>query len=102
VGETKKFYKSLNKSRKNNLQQLVNCPLLEVEEIGDVMGECPDRLITSIQYFLQGIGLMPSLPMKGCSKASNEQFRHMSMADFDSPKILNYQKKRFSITDERL
>jgi hypothetical protein len=76
VDETKKFYKKLNQSRKHNLQQLVNCPLLEVEEIGDIIGERPEVLITSIQYFLQGIGLMPSLPMKTGSKTTNRNWAY--------------------------
>jgi hypothetical protein len=56
ASETKKFYKALYESRKNNRSALVNCPILEVEEVGDVMGETPDRLAISLQFFLQGIG----------------------------------------------
>ena len=52
--ETRKFFKALNESRKENLKQLVNCPLVEVEDVADVMGEAPDRLATALQFFLQG------------------------------------------------
>ena len=56
ASETKKFYKCLYDSRKNDFQRLVNCPLLEVEDVGDIMGESPDRLAVSLRFFLQGIG----------------------------------------------
>ncbi len=94
VSETKKFYKSLNESRRNNLQQLVNCPLLEVEEVGDIMGEAPDRLITSIQFFLQGMGLMPSIPMKKTLQGLGRTSRALSMEEADRP-------RRGSVTETR-
>lgn len=36
--ETKKFYKGLQESRKEDLKLLVNCPLVEVEEAADILG----------------------------------------------------------------
>ena len=53
--ETKKFYKSLTDSRKDDLKSLVNCPFLE-EDVVDILGEAPDKLAKSLQFFLQGIG----------------------------------------------
>lgn len=61
ASETKKFYKALYESRRNKLQLLVNSPLLEVEDVGDVIGETPDRLAISLQFFLQGCGNLLSL-----------------------------------------
>ena len=50
---TKKFYKSLYEIRvKTDRKSLSNCALLEVEEVGDVMGEVPDRLALALQFFL--------------------------------------------------
>ena len=37
--ETKKFYKALQESRKEDLKLLVNCPLVEVEEAADILGK---------------------------------------------------------------
>ncbi len=54
--ETRKFYKALYETRKDNKQSLVNCPLLVVEDAGDVISESPDRLAVSLQFFLQGLG----------------------------------------------
>ena len=36
--ETKKFYKALNESRKDDLKLLVNCPLVEVDNAADILG----------------------------------------------------------------
>ena len=54
--ETRKFFKALNESRKENPKELVNCPLVEIDDAADVMGEAADRLAMSLQFFLQGIG----------------------------------------------
>ena len=56
ANETKKFYKSLCESRKKKHQDLVNCTLLELDNVGDLIGEAPARLAISLQFFLQGIG----------------------------------------------
>ncbi len=84
--ETKKFYKALCESRRKELQNLVNSPLLEVEEVGDIMGETPDRLATSMQFFLQGIGLVPAIPMKKTLQGLGKMSRAMSMEDADRPR----------------
>lgn len=56
VTETIKFFRLLEESRKGNLNSLVNCTLLEMENIADVLDETPDQLAISFQFFLQGIG----------------------------------------------
>lgn len=86
ANESKKFYKALYESRRSDLQNLVNCPLLEVEEVGDLIGESPDRLATSLQFFLQGIGLIPALPMKKTLQGLGRLSRAMSMEDADRPR----------------
>ena len=65
---------------------MVNTPLLEVEEVGDIMGETPDRLAISIQFFLQGIGLVPAIPMKKTLQGLRRLSRAMSMEDADRPR----------------
>ncbi len=34
----------------------MNCSVLEVKEIGDILGESPDKLTIALQFFLQGVG----------------------------------------------
>lgn len=87
--ETKKFYKALYDSRKNEFQRLVNCPLLEVEDVGDIMGETPDRLAVSLRYFLQGIGLLPAIPMKQTLQGLGRLSRAFSMEDADRPRRIS-------------
>ena len=84
--ETKKFYKALYESRRQNPQMLVNCPLLEVEDVGDILGETPDRLAISLQFFLQGCGLLPAMPMKLHLQGLGRLSRALSMQDADRPR----------------
>ena len=93
ASETKRFYKALIDSRRSELQQLVNCPLLEIEEVGDILGEAPDRLATSLQFFLQGIGLVPALPMKKGLTGLGRLSRAMSMEDADRPRRTSYTEQ---------
>ena len=85
--ESKKFYKALYESKRNSgLKNLVNSPLLEVEEIGDILGESPDKLALSMLFFLQGIGLVPAIPMKNTLQGLGKLSRAMSMEEADKPK----------------
>jgi len=86
---TKKFYKALYESRKSDRKTLANCALLEVEEVGDVMGETPDRLAISLQFFLQGIGLLPAMPMKKTLAGLGRLSRAFSMEDADKPRRIS-------------
>ena len=74
ANETKKFYKCLYDSRKNDFQRLVNCPLLEVEDVGDIMGESPDRLAVSLRFFLQGIGKIAPPPLLSTDQSRSVNF----------------------------
>lgn len=86
ASETKKFYRALYESRKSKLNLLVNCPLLEVEDVGDVLGECPDKLAISLQFFLQGIGLLPAMPMAKNLQDLGRLSRAFSMEEADKPR----------------
>ena len=88
---TKKFHKSLYDSRKNDKKTLANCALLEVEEVGDVMGETPDKLAISLQFFLQGIGLLPAVPMKRTLVGLGRLSRAFSMEEADKPRRFSVQ-----------
>lgn len=62
--DTKKFYQAMQASHKQEPQKLVNSPFLEIDNVVNILCECPERLAISFQYFLQGIGLIPALPMR--------------------------------------
>lgn len=86
--EAKRFYRTLQDDRKKEPKRLVNCPFLDLEHTVNVLQDSPDRLATSIQYFLQGIGLLSALPMK-----SNTTLyaRSISMEEADRPRSSSLQ-----------
>jgi len=96
--ETKKFYKALYDSRKNDLKMIVNCPLLEVEDVADVICETPDRLAISLQFFLQGMGLLPAMPMKKELQGLGRMSRAFSMEDADRPRRISFSNNNFNQT----
>ncbi|KAI3381177.1 hypothetical protein SNEBB_007369 [Seison nebaliae] len=57
------FYEALLESRRSNIKSTVNSPLLEVDGVGDVLSEGPSDLAQAFQFFLQGIGWIPAVPM---------------------------------------
>lgn len=100
---TKKFYESLYESRKQDRKTLANCALLEVEEVGDVLGETPDKLAIALQFFLQGIGLLAAMPMKKTLIGLGRLSRAFSMEDADKPRRISddkdqTQSSRFILT----
>jgi protein NDRG1 len=82
---TEKFYEGLRDSR-NSPQKMVNSPLLIADNVGDVLGEAPDVLAKSMQFFLQGIGLLSGLPMEAGLVGLGRLSRAMSMEDADRPR----------------
>jgi hypothetical protein len=62
--EGKRIYRHLQEVHKKNPKRMVNSPFIEIDNVTDVLKECPDRLATSMQYFLQGIGLLSAMPMR--------------------------------------
>lgn len=81
---TEKFYQRLKDSR--DPAQLVNSPFLIVDNAGDVLGEAPDVLAKSIQFFLQGIGLLSGLPLDAGLAGLGRLSRSMSMEEADRPR----------------
>ncbi|CAF1549321.1 unnamed protein product [Rotaria magnacalcarata] len=82
---TEKFYERLRTSR-DNPQKMVNSPLLVADNVGDILGEAPDVLAKSIQFFLQGIGLISGLPLEAGLAGLGRLSRSMSMEDADRPR----------------
>ncbi|CAF1181213.1 unnamed protein product [Adineta steineri] len=85
INTTEKFYERLREAR-NNPQKMVNSPLLIADNVGDVLGEAPDVLAKSMQFFLQGIGLLSGLPMEAGLVGLGRLSRAMSMEDADRPR----------------
>lgn len=85
LSTTEKFYERLRDSR-NNPQKMVNSPILIADNVGDVLGEAPDVLAKSMQFFLQGIGLVSGLPMEAGLVGLGRLSRAMSMEDADRPR----------------
>ncbi|KAM3175994.1 hypothetical protein ACTXT7_007387 [Hymenolepis weldensis] len=56
--------------------------LVVIENVANVLAERPDKVIESMQYFLQGIGLVSHLKMQTTPLNLN---RRMSMEDYDKP-----------------
>jgi len=65
---------------------MVNSPLRIAYNVGDVLGEAPDVLAKSMQFFLQGIGLLSGLPMEAGLVGLGRLSRAMSMEDADRPR----------------
>jgi pimeloyl-ACP methyl ester carboxylesterase len=56
---------------------------IEVGGVANVLEEKPDNLVECFQYFLQGLGLVSSVPMQNVAKP--QRGRSMSMQDYDIP-----------------
>lgn len=69
--EAIKFYQALIMSRAPRPNTLANCPLLELDNVCDVMVEAPERLAISLKFFLHGLGLVPQLPMELATVAAS-------------------------------
>jgi hypothetical protein len=87
ASEAIKFFKSLQSSRKDNKDSLVNCSLLELDDVCDILGEAPDKVAISLQYFLQGASLLSAMPMKQTLQGLGRNSRTFSMEDADKPKL---------------
>lgn len=56
---------------------------IEVGGVANVLEEKPDKLVECFQYFLQGLGLVSSVPMQNVVKP--QRGRSMSMQEYDIP-----------------
>jgi len=60
---------------------------IEIKDVANVLEEKPEKLVESFQYFLQGLGLVSSVPMHHINKAGLRN-RSMSMEEYDMPNKL--------------
>lgn len=56
---------------------------IEVGGVANVLEEKPDKLVECFQYFLQGLGLVSSVPMQNVVRP--QRGRSMSMQEYDIP-----------------
>jgi len=59
--------------------------LLEISDVANPMVEAQPKLAEGFQYFLQGLGLVSSLPMRKIS-ANDMRARRLSMEEMDKPR----------------
>lgn len=83
--ESSKLWRSMQECNKNNLKSLMNSPFIEIENVSEserILDTASDQIATSLQFFLQGIGLLSAMPMKKCLSRLNSvssQGRAMSV-----------------------
>ncbi|KAK8753562.1 hypothetical protein OTU49_000252 [Cherax quadricarinatus] len=79
--------------------------LLKIDDVGDVLAECPEKFAQSLQLFSKGLGVLTSLPLSGVERqrtfsgsstddeARPRRQRTMSMEEYDTPNL-----RRFSFS----
>uniref|UniRef100_A0A0X3Q0U5 Uncharacterized protein ZK1073.1 n=1 Tax=Schistocephalus solidus TaxID=70667 RepID=A0A0X3Q0U5_SCHSO len=77
-----KLYECLRKAHKDNKNSMSTRELVVIENVANVLAERPDKVIESMQYFIQGIGLLSHVKMQTTPLSLN---RRMSMEDYDRP-----------------
>lgn len=80
----RQLFEDLEKIRRGSVVQ-ISTPIKEfvmIDGVANVLTERPDKVIESMQYFLQGIGLLSNLKLQ---KTPMQLNRRMSMEDYDRP-----------------
>ncbi|XP_045127058.1 uncharacterized protein ZK1073.1-like isoform X1 [Portunus trituberculatus] len=79
--------------------------LLKIDDVGDVLAECPEKFAQSMQLFCKGLGVLTSLPLSGVDRQRTfsgsstddetrpRRQRTMSMEEYDTPNL-----RRFSFS----
>ncbi|TPP63723.1 putative Ndr family [Fasciola gigantica] len=78
----RQFYEDLTKAQKNSDSSPALREFVMVDGVANVLAERPDKVIGSMQFFLQGLGLMSNLKIQ---KTPIQLNRRMSMQDYDRP-----------------
>jgi protein NDRG1 len=76
--------RSLHQAIIKTCEDKTKVEFIEVAGVANVLEEKPDKLAECFQYFLQGLGLVSSIPMHNVHKMLRN--RTMSMEDYDKPK----------------
>merc|ERR1712037_749027 len=67
------------------------CSIIKVENVGEPVGETPEKTAEALLLFCQGMGLLPTLGRRGSRTDS------MSMEEYDTPNI-----RRLSLSAEAM
>ncbi|TGZ67779.1 hypothetical protein CRM22_004619 [Opisthorchis felineus] len=78
----RQLFEDLQKAQKHAEGRLTTREFFVIDGVANVIAERPDKVITSMQFFLQGIGLLSNLQMQ---KTPLQLNRRMSMEDYDRP-----------------
>jgi len=78
-GTTRMLHQAILK----NCEDKAKVEFIEVGGVANVLEEKPDKLVECFQYFLQGLGLVSSVPMQNF--VPQQRGRSMSMQDYDIP-----------------
>ncbi len=63
--ESKKFFRAISECYMRNSKSLVNVPFIETRnDSGKILENSTEQFATSLQYFLQGIGLLSAMPLR--------------------------------------
>lgn len=85
--ESRKFFRAVNECYRKNCRSLSNLPFIEAENVsGRILENQTEQFAASLQYFLQGIGLLSAMPLRQSllrqsSKASNPDETVTPVAD---------------------
>lgn len=78
-GTTRGLHQAILKTCENKTK----VEFIEVGGVANVLEEKPDKLVECFQYFLQGLGVVSSVPMQNVVRPPRG--RSMSMQDYDIP-----------------
>ncbi|CAK9298737.1 unnamed protein product [Gordionus sp. m RMFG-2023] len=68
--------------------------LLQINEVGDVINEAPEKLAEGFIFFLKGTGYIPALPMP---HSQHGRASRISMVDADKPDMRRYSRDELNL-----
>ncbi|CAH8563129.1 unnamed protein product [Schistosoma haematobium] len=78
----RQLFEDLEKIRRDSGGQSASSEFVMIDDVSNVLTERPNKVVDSMQYFLQGIGLLSNLKLQ---KTPMQLNRRMSMEDYDRP-----------------
>jgi len=96
------LHEALIKSLKEEPSRLAKVELVQIDDCANCISEKPEAVAESLQYFLQGLGLVVNVQNRRQSNAMDfRRARTMSMEDHDKPKgaeqYLYNPKRKYSV-----
>ncbi|CAH8627227.1 unnamed protein product [Dicrocoelium dendriticum] len=78
----RQLYEDLMRAQKDKGGSSISREYFEIDGVANVITERPEKVVSSMQYFLQGLGLLSNLKLQKTPMSLN---RRMSMQDYDRP-----------------